>query len=74
MRGNDGVEGDAQFGFPAGGDTFDARFEITCGAQQMPFFAQQFASGCGEFRAMAATVEQQHVKIFFEFLHAVGEG
>ncbi len=73
VYGNDGVIGDAQFCFPAGGDALDPCLQFAGGAQQMPALIQQFASGRGQFGAMTATVEQQHVEVFFEFLHGIGD-
>ena len=55
----DAVIGNSQFGFPARGNAFDARFKVSGGAQQVTALGQQFLACNGEFGAMAATVEQQ---------------
>ena len=49
------------------------RFQFAGGAQDVAAFVQQFAPGGSELGAMPATVEQQHVKVFFELLHGVGK-
>ena len=70
-EGNERVERDAQFPFPAAGEQAHALRQVVDCREQRPAFAQQCLAGRGQLGAIAAAVEQQHVELALEPAHGV---
>ena len=70
---DDVVHCDSQFGLPAGGHPLYPAFQVGGGAQQVPPLAQQFLTRVGQFRPVAAAVEQLDLQILLELLDGIGD-